>query len=207
MFEPKGKIGERWSDEVRDLVKALRADGQSSAEIAREISGKFKIPCTRNAVIGIANRMGMATRQKDWWAKRKAAAKKVSIRAARSIREARPARAASTGPHVAPRQRLSHPSRASTPESLARDDASRAAWVDYGQEILRAGCFAEKPDGVLFINLQRFHCRWPHGDGEHLRFCGATIHAAGPYCAGHALLALPAASRAKLQGELAGVGA
>lgn len=52
-----------------------------------------------------------------------------------------------------------------------------------------AKVFAPVPGGVPFMNLRAGHCRFPSGDGEAMRFCGAAPLAGKPYCAAHARIA------------------
>lgn len=47
-----------WTDERKEMVKRLWADGMSASEIASEVGG-----VTRNAIIGLVHRMGLPKRR------------------------------------------------------------------------------------------------------------------------------------------------
>lgn len=42
-----------------------------------------------------------------------------------------------------------------------------------------------KTDGVLLVDLQDEHCRWPHGEREDTWYCGRQREENSSYCAGH----------------------
>jgi hypothetical protein len=52
-----------WSDAEREMARALRAQGYSTAKIALALSEAFKTNRTRNAVIGYLHRSGLSSKR------------------------------------------------------------------------------------------------------------------------------------------------
>ncbi len=146
-----------WTDEAVESLKRLATEGLSASAIAATIGAE-----SRNAVIGKANRIGIALQ---------------GGRGGRAPGSVRPA-AASYRP-AAPARIVQ--SRASAPPlELAR----KAAWRFAGAEVgdMRRVRFADMRDAA---------CRWPLGDpksGE-FAYCGLKAAEGRAYCAGHCRMA------------------
>lgn len=156
-----------WTEEKRDLVRTLWADGLSASQIAGEIGG-----VTRNAVIGVVHRMGLSGRVK---VKPAGTVTKPTKRGLPTSRKRLGAIAKARG-QGAPLYLVEAP----TPEPVAP------------AEVL----------GIAFMDLASEHCRWPHGDGVHITFCGQPQQEGYSYCPHHKSLAYtkppsPAEKKAK----------
>jgi len=51
----------RWTDETREFAKKLYLGGDSASEVSRQLLRVHKLSVSRNAVIGIMHRMGVAS--------------------------------------------------------------------------------------------------------------------------------------------------
>lgn len=148
-----------WSEERSEKAARLFVTGISSDEIAEELG------CTRNAVIGKMNRMGIVSPNKPGQRRgepaKKRAAKPATTRPNMQTINARAARTQDQPPtlpverHI-PRQYVAHEATRKTLQGLADSD-----------------------------------CRWPCGDPGHpdFWFCGAPMGSARPYCNQHARIA------------------
>lgn len=58
----------------------------------------------------------------------------------------------------------------------------------------------ERKDGVELVDLECHHCRWPHGDGRDVWYCGRQRDGEASYCEGHRLHAGRAYEDAKARG-------
>lgn len=52
----------KYTDEHREFVKSAWAEGKSAAKVVRELAAAFGLVCSRNAILGLVNRMGLPTR-------------------------------------------------------------------------------------------------------------------------------------------------
>lgn len=165
-----------WTQEIEKRFTDLCVNdaGLSFTQIACKLCDEFPgHTFSRNAVIGKAHRLGIS---KSIDARTKAA------NLANRQKSASPRRAVRKQQEQRPRY---HPS-AQVPKP--KPAAARATAIDVPS---RKGCFDPLPDGegVTFDDLKLKHCRWPHGDGESLRYCGKQVEADGAsYCPGHAAL-------------------
>ena len=61
---PPNHIHAEWNDEQSSVLKGLMADGFSLAQCAVKLNERFGTSRTRNAAIGRANRLGLASNKK-----------------------------------------------------------------------------------------------------------------------------------------------
>lgn len=166
-----------WTDGVVERFKALCADGLSFSQIADTISQEFRIRVSRNACIGKARRLGIG--------------KATDLRVSRSRK------------HLErPRQPRPKAERRAAPK-VAKPPALKLVIGPTDAE--RAHCFDPLPEGcgVGLLDIGFGQCRWPHGEGAGLRFCGeATVEAGCVYCERHARLSMPSAAFQKVSDRM-----
>lgn len=153
-----------WSAEAIERLRALWAEGHSTAEIGRRMG------VTKNAVVGKAHRLNLPARPSP--IRREAAADKPAIAVVRAPRAAAPA--------ASPRATLAP---AAEPAVAARPAPSRLA----------PGPMAP-PTAVVraFPRLGAARsCCWPIGEPgtADFRFCTAEATSGKPYCTQHAAVA------------------
>ncbi len=172
-----------WTDERIALLKQYWEEGRSASQIA-ELLGES---LSRNAVIGKAHRLGLASRPsplKTGEAKAEPKAPRAEPKAA-SPKPA-PARPAPAAPVAAPAQAQApeRPAPVSAAEPVAMEPASVAART------------APRPKGgrVTLLDLNDRICKWPigHPDEPDFHFCGKPVNPGFPYCGEHCLVAYQA---------------
>ena len=77
------RFSSKYSDEQKDLIRLGWADGSSAATIADLFYKAFKVRVSRNAIIGVANRMGLSPHNASTSASANATAKRLATMAAR----------------------------------------------------------------------------------------------------------------------------
>lgn len=160
----------KWKEDDLQTLRTMRGDGASMGQIA-DVLG-----CTRNAIAGLVNRLGLALPKK---------------RAVRPRTEAPPrarpnmmtinARAARRDPFKAPRPPIAPENRAERPADMPE-------------------C------RTTFEELSPGGCRWPEGDATPYLFCDAPVLKDRSYCACHCKLAFaptPGLIRQREQYEVA----
>jgi len=176
-----------WTDERIAQLKQHWDDGRSASQIA-ELLGEG---LSRNAVIGKAHRLGLASRPSPLktaepkGADTKPAARKTESRAAPKPAVAKPAADAAppkpaTGPVVATAT-VAKP--APAPEAQMPIVPARV------QQPVRA-----KGAKVTLLDLNDRICKWPigHPDEAGFHFCGKPVNTGFPYCQEHCLVAYQA---------------
>lgn len=154
-----------WEDAHSVALRELVEKGLSFKDVARALNARFGTAYTRNAAIGRARRLGLATPKPAgssgvFAATRKPDARKIAARRAGVL--AKPAGKSST--------------------------LERAA-------VLRLRCVAITPRHLALIDLEAGDCRYPYGgdaEGEPITFCGHPRREGSSYCPSHVhLTSLP----------------
>lgn len=188
-----------WTDERIALLKQYWDDGLSASQIA-ELMGES---LSRNAVIGKAHRLGLASRPSplktsepkpdqgaESGAEARSAAAPAAPRAAGKAAAAVPEtpkpaaalQAAKAGP-VAAAPPASPEPRAPKPAEAASPRPARAATKGLA-----------KGAKVTLLDLNDRICKWPigHPDEAGFHFCGKPVNPGFPYCGEHCLVAYQA---------------
>lgn len=157
-----------WTDERRDMAKALWSKGWSASQIAKQIGGGL----SRNAVIGLLTRAGMQ--------RRSPVAQKAAVVVANRTRPRSGWRKASAqtlkvaGSGVIFEEAKAPPPRLPAPPA--------ATWAPL-----------DGVEPVALTSLRPTHCRWPLDlEGPEPMSCGA-LAMGGPYCLTHTSLSRPKA--------------
>jgi GcrA cell cycle regulator len=170
-----------WTDERIALLKQYWEEGRSASQIA-EVLGEG---LSRNAVIGKAHRLGLASRPSPLkiGEPRPADSKPA---AARAEPKPAPKPAARAEPTPAPAAQAAPPMPAPQPAPSA---ASPATALPATKPAPRA-----KGARVTLLDLNDRICKWPigHPDEADFHFCGKPVNAGFPYCGEHCLLAYQA---------------
>ncbi len=182
-----------WTDERIALLKQYWEEGRSASQIA-EVLGEG---LSRNAVIGKAHRLGLASRpsplksSEGKSAQPKAARTAESRPAAKAAPVARPAEPAPVAPQpvarpAAPREAA--PVVAPTPAPAISDTA------DIPAPAVAARPARAKGARVTLLDLNDRICKWPigHPDEADFHFCGKPVNPGFPYCGEHCLVAYQA---------------
>lgn len=161
-----------WTDERIELLKTYWSEGRSASQIA-ELLGEG---LTRNAVIGKAHRLGLASRPSPV----KTAPRPAEPKAAPQPEDADTVVSAGEAPAVEP------PPVADAPPAPPPAPAPRA-----GKPRSRG---AAKPARVSLLDLNDRICKWPigHPDEADFHFCGKPVLQGFPYCSEHCALAYQA---------------
>lgn len=167
-----------WTGDAIDLLRALWAEGHSTAEIGRRMG------ISKNAVVGKAHRLNLPPRPSP--IRRDAAGE--GPRPAQPRRSPAPAR-----PAPPPMRRLESGFGAAP---LASRPAPLAAPVAAAQRLAPAASpiAAAAPASAVVRHFPRAaprNCCWPMGEPgtAEFRFCGADALPAKPYCPDHAAIA------------------
>ncbi|WP_135465756.1 GcrA family cell cycle regulator [Crenalkalicoccus roseus] len=158
-----------WTSDAVDQLRALWAEGHSTAEIGRRMG------ISKNAVVGKAHRLNLPARPSP--IRRDAAAEPRPVAAPNSVAAPRPA----TAPRApTPLRRLAPPGQPATPQATApRPEAAPPP--------------AAAPAAVVrpFPRAGLRSCCWPLGEPgtPEFRFCEAEALAGKPYCPDHAAVA------------------
>jgi GcrA cell cycle regulator len=159
-----------WNDETIARLRALWAEGHSTAEIGRRMS------ISKNAVVGKAHRLNLAARPSP-------------IRRDGSGGPARPAAPRRvTGPTLPPL------AGASTIPALPRPIPHQAEAPVRQRDVGPAASLAASPPPVRVVasrGSRAIPCCWPIGEPgtRSFRFCDAEAASGKPYCAEHAQIA------------------
>ncbi len=194
--------GFNWTSGSIDRMRTLWLAGQSAAQVAARLG------CTRNAVIGRVNRMGLVRTASPLAAARREREK--NERDLARMRERAERQAARE--EEALRNKLARAAasaakqRRAAPIVLTGDEAAFVAAAEEAKTGGRAALFnidqARAPK--TFAALQQQDCRWPCGDTLDLdtfRFCAAPARDGSVYCAAHHALAyVPSAPRPDRRG-------
>ncbi len=194
-----------WTDERIALLKQYWAEGHSASQIAELLGDGL----SRNAVIGKAHRMGLASRPSPLKAGgEKAAEDGKAAPARREKRATRPAAEKAAGKAAAadaPADAVTDTAAgAATPASTAAapmvDSAADAATDSAAPAAARPAAGARKTAArlkdarVTLLDLNERICKWPigHPDEADFHFCGKPVNPGFPYCVDHCLVAYQA---------------
>ncbi|PZU51391.1 MAG: GcrA cell cycle regulator [Sphingomonas sp.] len=180
-----------WTDERIALLKQYWEEGRSASQIA-EILGEG---LSRNAVIGKAHRLGLASRPSPL----KTGDAKAEAKPAKA--EARPTEAKPAAPKPAPRPAPQPAAAAPAPAPAAPVAPSApapapapAALTPGLQPAPRPATPRAKGERVTLLDLNDRICKWPigHPDEPDFHFCGKPVSPGFPYCGEHCLVAYQA---------------
>jgi GcrA cell cycle regulator len=161
-----------WTDERRELAKALWTEGRSAAEIAKRLGGGL----SRNAVIGVIHRAGLSGRGAP----------------------SRPGRIVHKAPRPAPRSRPRARAAPAAPKPrllICGDGAVvEAAEAQPSPYVARRDAWLplDGSSPVIWTSRAWNACAWPVGPGEgaDTHSCAlATVSDGASYCSVHAQLA------------------
>jgi len=168
-----------WTDEEIEIVRNGLKCGLSAAGIAATLEGR-----TRNMVISVVNRrsnlfpVGFSTSPSEH---RKARMRLVRMGLEKPLKELRLKATAK------PIQRISR-------IEMVKYELQERKWDDAPRG---TGIIKLRPSGIPGMagdfkslelhELDRSHCRYPHGDGP-FTFCGHEVEQGGSYCPHHAAL-------------------
>jgi len=167
------RAGFSWTDEMVDRVRELATD-YSAAVVARMISDEFH-PVTRNAVLGIGHRKGIAFN-----AENTARRRRPPVRVAKSAGRGKPPRPSEADKQFKFGQRPL--SRAELKEQKCLAEANRLTDVRS-----KPGDPAPVDPPMLLKDHRAGQCLWVHGDPKEgsYRLCGHAIVPGTPYCPAH----------------------
>ncbi len=173
-----------WTEEQIELLRTYWSEGRSASQIAELLGGGL----TRNAVIGKAHRLGLASRPSpvrggDRAPERAEAAAGLPEQGAEgAVRPAGPRPAPVPPPRGADGETCSGPGAAAQPAPASARPA----------RVRTRG--PQKPQRVTLLDLNDRICKWPigHPDEPDFHFCGKPVHPPFPYCAEHCALAYQA---------------
>ena len=187
-----------WTDERIAALKQYWEEGRSASQIA-EVLGEG---LSRNAVIGKAHRLGLASRPSPLKTgegksgEAKPAKRKAEPAAEPKAAAPRPATAAAASAPAAPRP--------AAPAPAARAEAPAAAPVAPAPTAFQPAPHIEraapattaraKGGRVSLLDLNDRICKWPigHPDEPDFHFCGKPVNPGFPYCGEHCLVAYQA---------------
>jgi GcrA cell cycle regulator len=174
-----------WTEERIALLTKYWQEGHSASQIAEALGEGL----TRNAVIGKAHRLGLASRPSP-------------LKGADAGAEAKDGRN---------RRRVAAPAPAEDPAATTDNGADEAATAAVAEAApvapavpaapppaapapRRAGRASEKVRRVTLLDLNDRICKWPigHPDEPDFHFCGKPVSPGFPYCPEHCALAYQA---------------
>jgi GcrA cell cycle regulator len=174
-----------WTDERIALLKQYWEEGRSASQIAELLSEGL----SRNAVIGKAHRLGLASRPSPL----KTGEPKGEPKASRA--EPRTAAPKPAAPRLAPAAPAPAPAQAEAPQRPAPAPVAQPAAADPVPAASRAATTVRPKGGrVTLLDLNDRICKWPigHPDEPDFHFCGKPVNPGFPYCGEHCLVAYQA---------------
>ena len=178
-----------WTDERIAALKQYWEEGRSASQIA-EILGEG---LSRNAVIGKAHRLGLASRPSPLKTGESRPAE--ARQAARAEPKAAP-KAAAARPQPAPSAPAPAPVAAAPATPAATAAPAPRETPPVADPAPPAARQAPRPKGarVTLLDLNDRICKWPigHPDEPDFHFCGKPVNPGFPYCAEHCLVAYQA---------------
>lgn len=181
-----------WTDERIAALKQYWEEGRSASQIA-EILGEG---LSRNAVIGKAHRLGLASRPsplKTGESKGEPKAPKAPKAESRATPAPRAAAAPRAETPVEPRPATAAP--AAAPEPRPTPEPVAPAFQPAPQAARPAPATPRaKGARVTLLDLNDRICKWPigHPDEADFHFCGKPVNPGFPYCGEHCLVAYQA---------------
>jgi GcrA cell cycle regulator len=181
-----------WTDERIAALRQYWEEGRSASQIA-EVLGEG---LSRNAVIGKAHRLGLASRPSPL---KTGEAKSGEARSGDAkTGEARPADAKVKAEPRVVRPATARPLAAApavaSPPGPAAPAAPVAAPAPATPAPVRSQPVRAKGAKVTLLDLNDRICKWPigHPDEADFHFCGKPVNAGFPYCGEHCLVAYQA---------------
>lgn len=149
-----------WTDDIREEMKELWADGKSASQIAMILAEKYDARLSRNAIIGAIHRLGRKVRDKlrppgPQKKKKKKKAKTPSLQALQPVEPIEPVEPVKPVLPVEPEP---------VPMNVSPHDL--------------------KPTIESIMDLGVRHCRWPYGE-DNFTYRGRTRVSGSPYCCAH----------------------
>jgi GcrA cell cycle regulator len=180
-----------WTDERIALLTKYWQEGRSASQIAEALGEGL----TRNAVIGKAHRLGLASRPSPLKggdggadeaprARKKAEPAAAAAAAPVAAGDAKPAAVDAMVPVDLVAAPVVEPSVAApAPQAAARKETKGAT--------KGAAKGSAKPARVTLLDLNDRICKWPigHPDEPDFHFCGKPVSPGFPYCGEHCLVA------------------
>jgi GcrA cell cycle regulator len=167
-----------WEEAHSKALREYVEKGMTFSEIARALNERFGTAYSRNAAIGRARRMGLASPERTGGEKRPNAAKQPDMRRLRQLR----AKSRAKSPTKSQTKSLAAPVPRSVPKPLVKlSTFERAA-------ALQLRCVAITPKHLALIDLEEGDCRYPYGgdaDNEPITFCGHPRREGSSYCTSH----------------------
>ena len=172
-----------WTDERIALLKQYWEEGRSASQIA-ELLGEG---LSRNAVIGKAHRLGLASRPSPL----KTGEAKAEPKPRAEPKAAAPKPAA---PRPAPAAPAPAPVQAEAPVRPAPAPVAPPVAAEPMPAASRAAAPRAKGGRVTLLDLNDRICKWPigHPDEPDFHFCGKPVNPGFPYCSEHCLVAYQA---------------
>lgn len=193
-----------WTDAAIARLRLLAAEPNSAREISEILSVEFRAPISRSAVMGKCFRLGIMLCGSKTVAPRGPIVDEVLRLESEGV----------TRRQIVQQTRLSYRQVAAILGPLPPEQASAAGVKRASQSgarlggLIRAGTKKKKAKtpswfctedveittgllpgraGVLFADLNAFHCRWPVGDprSPDMRYCGEPKHGTHSYCTAH----------------------
>jgi GcrA cell cycle regulator len=180
-----------WTDERISMLKTYWEEGRSASQIA-ELMGEN---LSRNAVIGKAHRLGLASRPSPLKTSEAKSAESKPGEAAADAPAPPRARAPRAAPASEPRAEAA-PAPATSEQPVAAPPAPMPAAVEPAMpRVARTVTKAPAKDAkVTLLDLNDRICKWPigHPDEAGFHFCGKPVSTGFPYCGEHCLIAYQA---------------
>lgn len=178
-----------WTDERIALLRQYWEEGRSASQIA-EVLGEG---LSRNAVIGKAHRLGLASRPSPL---KTGEAKSTEAKAATPRAAAPKPAAPAPRPVETPAAQPAAPVAASAAPTRAAPPAAPVAPLaaPAPMPVARAAAPRAKGARVTLLDLNDRICKWPigHPDEPDFHFCGKPVNPGFPYCGEHCLVAYQA---------------
>ncbi|MCW4461808.1 GcrA family cell cycle regulator [Sphingomonas sp. BT-65] len=188
-----------WTDERIETLRKMWDSGMTATQIAEELGG-----VSRNAVIGKAHRLGLASRPSP--VKPNAPEAKAAAPAAEAAPAPKPAPAPRPAPAPAPQPREAEPAAATAVPATPKADGPVLRSVGPGgfirqnpgeqtppiapappRRLVPAKPSKEIEGKTSLLDLNDKICKWPLGHpGEpDFHFCGDKVNPGFPYCVAH----------------------
>lgn len=186
-----------WTDERIAILRRMWAERYSASQIADRLGNGI----TRNAVIGKVTRLGLSGGSTKRAGGRMNSAPRPRVERRAPPRQT-PERKISDAPPVTSSKRVK-PGPVPRHNPVQRYSPLAGGFVDAQERPRRApdrrhtgDLFEALPDGegVHLADLERHHCRWPHGDprdAANFRFCGEARETGASYCSFHREMSEP----------------
>jgi GcrA cell cycle regulator len=190
-----------WTDAQVERLEELVKEGRSYGEISGILHREMDASYTRNACIGKATRLGIATREKPSKPEKlppvHAPSKPTTVPSGRRLRITQ---RSGVGAFVLPQVTNAGSGLERSVEAAKANAAAKAAAL--------ADADTMKPEAAgrrTMETLCAHECRWPIGDPQHpsFSFCGRRSEETGPYCETHRRMAYqPAPVRKRLDQQI-----